>query len=83
MPVYPNQHNDNLDHYSGFEVLNEKIIQSLPIGIIAFGKDLKIIKRWEVEPDTMRVTQNSEASKKTAQKLAELKPDMVIAAQGD
>ena len=46
--------------------------------------DLKSgIKRWEIEPDTKRVTQNSEASKETAQKLAELKPDMVIAAQGD
>jgi hypothetical protein len=53
------------------ELLTEKI------------KDLKVIKWWEIEPETTRVTQNSEASKKTAQKLAELKPDMVIAAQGD
>jgi len=46
-------------------------------------KDLTIIKRWEIEPDTKRISADSDTSKKAAQKLAERKPDMVIAAQGD
>lgn len=46
-------------------------------------KDLKVIKGWEAAPDTNRSSNNPDTSKKFAQQLAELKPDIVIGAQGD
>ena len=45
-------------------------------------KDLKIIKGWEAFPDAQQ-SQNRERSKTIAQKLASLKPDIVIAATAD
>ena len=52
------------------ELFNEKV------------KDLKIIKGWEVIPDTQQ-SQNQEGSKIIAQKLALLKSDIVIGATAD
>ncbi|MFC1958960.1 hypothetical protein ACFLV6_03515 [Chloroflexota bacterium] len=46
-------------------------------------KDLKIIKGWEAIPDTKQTSQNQERSKITSQKLASLKPDIVIFATAD
>ena len=44
---------------------------------------VKIIRGWEVAPETKKVSSNSSTSKNTARKLAEFKPDIVIASQGD
>ncbi|MFC2005955.1 hypothetical protein ACFLVG_03225 [Chloroflexota bacterium] len=46
-------------------------------------KDVKITRGWEVAPETARVSPNASISKETAKKLANLKPDIVIASQGD
>ncbi len=46
-------------------------------------KDLKVIKSWEVEPDTKQVSENPDVSKRIAQRPAELNPDIAIGAQGD
>ena len=44
---------------------------------------VKIIRGWEVVPETAKVSSNPSGSKKTARKLADFKPDIVIASQGD
>ena len=44
---------------------------------------VKIIRGWEVAPETAIVSSNKSISIKTADKLAESKPDIVIASQGD
>jgi len=44
MPDCPEQRNDDLNHLSQTNRLNSAIIQSLPIGIIAFDADLRIIQ---------------------------------------
>ncbi len=46
-------------------------------------KGLKIIKGWEVAPETALVSGNLQTSQKHVGKLAALKPDMVIASQAD
>ncbi|MGA3127912.1 MAG: hypothetical protein ABSD13_14475 [Candidatus Korobacteraceae bacterium] len=46
-------------------------------------KEIKIIKAWEVLPETRDNSQGPERSKQFAQKLAALKPDLVIGSQGD
>ena len=47
-------------------------------------KDIRIIYSWEVAPETIDpITGSQERSKKFAQKLASLKPDLVIASQAD
>jgi len=46
-------------------------------------KDVKIIKAWEVAPETNQVSQNPDVSKQFAEKIASLKPDLVIASQAD
>src|SRR5512138_1628589 len=45
--------------------------------------NIKILKAWEVFPEYGNSSQNLEASKKIAAKLAEFKPDIVIASQCD
>ena len=44
---------------------------------------VKIIKGWEVAPETTKVSATSSMSKNIAEKLADFKPDIVIASQGD
>ncbi len=44
MPDYPKQPNDDLNHLSISDRLDSVIIQSLPIGVVAFDKNLKIVK---------------------------------------
>jgi signal transduction histidine kinase len=44
MPDYPKQPNDDSNQLSEFDRLDSVIFQSLPIGIVAFDKNLKIIK---------------------------------------
>ncbi len=61
------------------DVFLNRISELLPEKV----KDLKVIKSWEVEPSTALNTENPDGSKKLAQKLARLKPDIVIGAQGD
>jgi PAS domain S-box-containing protein len=45
MPYYPKQPNDDSNQRSRFDYLDLAIIQSLPIGIVAVDKNLKIIKK--------------------------------------
>jgi hypothetical protein len=46
-------------------------------------KDIKIIKAWEVAPETNTISQNPDLSKKFAEKIASFKPNLVIASQCD
>ena len=46
-------------------------------------KDIKIVKTWKVLPDTNTISQNPDVSKKFAEQIASLKPDLVIASQAD
>lgn len=46
-------------------------------------KDIKIIKMWEVEPDTAAMSESLEVSEEFAAKIAQQKPDLVIAMQCD
>lgn len=50
----PEQHNDNLNQLSGSDTLNATIVQSLPIGIVAFDKDLKIV---EANPEAEKLVE--------------------------
>jgi hypothetical protein len=45
--------------------------------------NIKILKAWEVFPESGNSSQNIEASKKIAAKLAEFKPDIVLSSQCD
>jgi hypothetical protein len=46
-------------------------------------KDVKIIKSWEVAPETAIIAGNPDKSKEIVRKLSNPKPDMVIASQCD
>jgi negative regulator of sigma E activity len=46
-------------------------------------KEIKIIKAWEVAPETNTISQNPDLSKKFAETIASYKPDLVIASQCD
>lgn len=46
-------------------------------------EDVKIIKSWEVAPETAINTGTKEEARKIAKKLADFKPDIVIGAQAD
>jgi len=46
-------------------------------------KGIKIIKSWEAVPETFRSSQNPDLSKEFAQRIAALKPDLVIGSQCD
>ena len=46
-------------------------------------KGIKIVKAWEVMPDTFSISQNPDTSKVYAQKIKSLKPDIVIGSQCD
>lgn len=46
-------------------------------------KDIKIIKAWEVLPETNIISQSPERSKEFAKKIAAFKPDLVIGSQAD
>jgi len=46
-------------------------------------KDIKIIKAWEVAPETYAISQNPDVAKQFAEKIASFKPDLVIASQCD
>jgi len=46
-------------------------------------KDIKIIKAWKVLPETNTISQNPDLSKKFADQIVSLKPDLVIASQCD
>ena len=46
-------------------------------------KDVKIVKAWEAVPETRGSTSNANLSKELAKKLADLKPDISLGAQGD
>jgi hypothetical protein len=65
------KHNGDLFLNKIGELLAEKI------------KGVKIIKGWEVTPETSLISGNLQTSKKNVGKLATFKPDMVIASQAD
>ena len=46
-------------------------------------KGIKVIKLWETDPSTAAISKSAEDSATIADKIAALKPDLVIAAQGD
>ncbi|MFH1650600.1 MAG: hypothetical protein ABID87_00630 [Chloroflexota bacterium] len=46
-------------------------------------KGVKVIRGWEEVRGASMVSQNPDRSRESAQKLAELKPDLVIGAPGD
>ncbi len=46
-------------------------------------KGVKVIKSWEVAPETNTISQNPDKSKQFAQTLKAYKPDIVIASQCD
>ena len=46
-------------------------------------EDIKIIKSWEVVPETATSSSNPDTSKEFAKKLAELRPDISIGALAD
>lgn len=46
-------------------------------------KDIKIIKSWEVQADTATHSLSQDNSKKYAERLAALQPDIVIGSQCD
>ena len=52
MSDYPKQHNDNSNRLSELDVLKTAVIQSLPIGIVAFDKNMKII---ETNPEAAKL----------------------------
>ena len=46
-------------------------------------KGVKVIKSWEVAPETNTISQNPDKSKQFAQTFKGLKPDIIIASQCD
>jgi len=46
-------------------------------------KGVKIVKMWEVDPDTAIISSTSEVSEEITEKIATQKPDLVIASQCD
>src|SRR5450759_4328130 len=46
-------------------------------------KGVKVIKLWETDPSTAAISKSAEDSATIADKIAALKPDLVIASQGD
>ncbi len=46
-------------------------------------KGVKIIKLWETDKSTAAISKDAAASEAVAKKIADLKPDLVIAAQAD
>jgi len=46
-------------------------------------KGVEIIRGWQIAPETATISLNPKASKQTAKKLAEFRPDIVIGAQCD
>ena len=46
-------------------------------------KDVRIVKAWEVFPETGVITSNADRSRGFAEKLAGLNPDLSIGANGD
>jgi ABC-type Fe3+-hydroxamate transport system substrate-binding protein len=46
-------------------------------------KDIKILKLWKLYPETNEISQGPEKSQYIAQKIASLKPDLVIGSSAD
>jgi len=46
-------------------------------------KGIKIIRAWEVAPELKTISQGQAVSQKMADKIASMKPDLVIATQAD
>jgi len=65
------KHNGDLFLNRIGELLKEKV------------KDVKIVKAWEIMPETKVITSNAHKSREFAKKLSALKPDISIGAQGD
>lgn len=61
----------------------DKLLTQIGNLIAAKAKDVKIIKLWETDPSTAKISENVEQSNALADKIAALKPDLVIASQGD
>ncbi len=46
-------------------------------------KNVRIVKMWEVDPNTAIISKKMEVSEQIASKIAALKPNIVISAQAD
>ncbi|HEY3277107.1 MAG TPA: hypothetical protein VGJ94_10840 [Syntrophorhabdaceae bacterium] len=46
-------------------------------------KNIKIIKAWELAPELKTISQGQAVSQKIADKIASMKPDLVISTQAD
>lgn len=46
-------------------------------------KNVKVIKVWEVDPNTAIISKKTEVSDRIASKIAMLKPNIVVSAQAD
>ncbi|MFC1934478.1 hypothetical protein ACFLUK_01035 [Chloroflexota bacterium] len=66
-----NKHNGDVFLSKIGELLTEKV------------EGVKIVKDWEVAPETATISRTPSASKEIARKLASFNPDLVIASQGD
>ncbi len=87
-PVKMNQHPSSLEgktvvlrwngKYNGDKYLDrvgELISQKM--------KGVKIVKMWEIDKSTAAISKNAAVSEQVAVSIANLKPDLVIAAQAD
>jgi len=62
----------------------DKFLDRVGALLIEKVKDIKIIKSWEVAPETVDpITGNQERSQEFAKAIAKFKPDLVIGAQSD
>ena len=63
---------------------SDKFLQRVAELLAKEVKDIKIIKTWETAaPETFTTSQNPDISSRFAEKIASLKPDLVIASQCD
>jgi ABC-type Fe3+-hydroxamate transport system substrate-binding protein len=61
----------------------DKFLSSIEALMMKQVKQVKIIRMWEKDPGTAVISKKMEISQEISSKIAKLKPDIVIAAQGD
>ncbi len=61
----------------------DKLLTEIATLLSAQVKGVKVVKLWEQDPATAEISKTAEDSAKIADKVAALKPDLVIASQAD
>jgi ABC-type Fe3+-hydroxamate transport system substrate-binding protein len=61
----------------------DKMLNTIADVLTQKVKDVKIIKLYETDPSTVEISKDDAESAAIADKIAALKPDLVIASQGD